>query len=99
MSTFLRAVSPAPPAGWIGDGVTPATVTGSPIGYNKVRLEGPDPNLDGKNHNFVETTLFVVSGHIPAELRFPCRSVWIGSPARISARRSTSTCSSLPSRA
>jgi hypothetical protein len=65
MSTFLRAVSPAPPAGWIGDGVTPATVTGSPSGYNKVRLEGPDPNLDGKNHNFVETTQFVVSGHIP----------------------------------
>jgi len=71
MSTFLRAVSPAPPAGWIGDGVTPATVTGSPIGYNKVRLEGPDPNLDGKNHNFVETSLFVVSGHIPASTAVP----------------------------
>jgi hypothetical protein len=71
MSTFLRAVSPAPPAGWIGDGVTPTTVTGSPIGYNKVRLEGPDPNLDGKNHNFVETTLFVVSGHIPASTAVP----------------------------
>jgi hypothetical protein len=71
MSTFLRAVSPAPPAGWIGDGVTPATVTGSPIGYNKVRLEGPDPNLDGKNHNFVETSLFVVSGHIPLNTAVP----------------------------
>jgi len=71
MSTFLRAVSPAPPAGWIGDGVTPSTVTGSPIGYNKVRLEGPDPNLDGKNHNFVETSQFVVSGHIPASTAVP----------------------------
>jgi hypothetical protein len=63
MSTFLRQVSPLPPDGWIGDGVTPATVTGSPIGYNKIRIEGPDPNLDGKNHNFVETSLFVVAGH------------------------------------
>ena len=50
MSTFLRALSPAPPAGWIGDGVTLSTVTGSPTGYNTVRLQGPDANLDGKGH-------------------------------------------------
>jgi len=71
MSTFLRALSPAPPAGWIGDGVTPSTVTGSPTGYNTVRLQGPDPNLDGKGHNFVETSLWVVSGHIPASTAVP----------------------------
>jgi len=71
MSTFLRAVNPAPPAGWIGDGVTLSTVTGSPTGYNTVRLQGPDPNLDGKGHNFVETSLFVVSGHIPASTAVP----------------------------
>jgi len=71
MSTFLRALSPAPPAGWIGDGVTLSTVTGSPTGYNTVRLQGPDPNLDGKGHNFVETSLWVVSGHIPASTAVP----------------------------
>ena len=71
MSTFLRALSPAPPAGWIGDGATLSTVTGSPTGYNKVRLQGPDPNLDGKGHNFVETSLFVVSGHIPTSTVVP----------------------------
>jgi len=71
MSTFLRALSPAPPAGWIGDGVTLSTVTGSPTGYNTVRLQGPDANLDGKGHNFVETSLWVVSGHIPASTAVP----------------------------
>ena len=71
MSTFLRALSPAPPAGWIGDGATLSTVTGSPTGYNKVRLQGPDPNLDGKGHNFVETNLFVVAGHIPSSTAVP----------------------------
>ena len=71
MSTFLRALSPAPPAGWTGDGVTLSTVTGSPTGYNKVRLQGPDANLDGKGHNFVETSLFVVAGHIPTSTAIP----------------------------
>ena len=71
MSTFLTALSPAPPAGWIGDGVTLSTVTGSPTGYNKVRLQGPDANLDGRGHNFVETSLFVVSGHIPTNTAVP----------------------------
>ena len=71
MSTFLTALVPAPPAGWIGDGVTLSTVTGSPTGYNKVRLEGPDANLDGAGHNFVETDKFVVAGHIPASTAIP----------------------------
>jgi len=71
MSTFLTALSPAPPAGWVGDGATLSTVTGSPTGYNKVRLQGPDANLDGKGHNFVETSLFVVSGHIPTNTAVP----------------------------
>jgi hypothetical protein len=72
MSTFLTQLSPAPPAGWIGDGVTPATVTGSPIGYNKVRLQGPaGVDLDGKGHNFIEVTQMIVSGHIPATLSAP----------------------------
>jgi len=69
VSTFL--VSTSAPLGWIGDGVNATTVTGSPIGYNKVRLQGPDPNLDGKGNNFIETSLFVVSGHIPASVSVP----------------------------
>ena len=72
MSTFLRQVAPAPPAGWIGDGVTPATFTGSPIGYNKVRLQGPaGVDLDGRGNNFIEVTQMIVSGHIPATLTAP----------------------------
>jgi hypothetical protein len=40
---FLQwdASAPAPPAGYIGDGVTPHTVTGSPLNTNFVRIQGP----------------------------------------------------------
>jgi hypothetical protein len=72
ISTFLRQLSPAPPAGWIGDGVTPATVTGSPIGYNKVRLQGPaGVDMDGRGNNFIEVTQMIVSGHIPLTTTVP----------------------------
>ena len=72
LSTFLRAVSPAPPAGWIGNGVTATTFTGSPIGYNKIRLQGPAGiDLDGRGNNFIEATTMVISGHIPASTAVP----------------------------
>jgi hypothetical protein len=72
MSTFLRAVNPAPPAGWIGDGVTTTTFTGSPIGYNKFRLQGPTGiDLDGRGNNFIETATMVISGHIPLTTTTP----------------------------
>ncbi|RJR37213.1 MAG: hypothetical protein C4567_13055 [Deltaproteobacteria bacterium] len=72
MSTFIRAVAPPPPAGWIGDGVSNSTFTGSPIGHNKFRLEGPAGiDLDGKGNNFIETSIMVISGHIPATLTTP----------------------------
>lgn len=58
---FLRQLSPAPPSGWIGDGATEATVTGSPNGQNFFRIEGPD--IGGPGVNFVQTSLFIVSGH------------------------------------
>src|SRR4051794_37390982 len=40
---FLQwdATAPAPPAGYIGDGVTPHAVTGSPLSTNFVRIQGP----------------------------------------------------------
>jgi len=72
MSTFLRQVAPAPPAGWIGDGVTEATFTGSPIAYNKIRLQGPPGiDLDGKKNNFIEAATMAISGHIPASTAVP----------------------------
>lgn len=72
LSTFLRAVNPAPPAGWIGNGVTATTFTGSPIGYNKIRLQGPAGiDLDGRGNNFIETAQLVISGHIPATTATP----------------------------
>jgi len=72
MSTLLRQVAPAPPASWIGDGVTEATFTGSPIAYNKIRLEGPAGiDLDGRGNNFIEAATMVISGHIPASTAVP----------------------------
>lgn len=72
MSTFLMQVSPRAPAGWIGDGVRESTFTGSPIGYNKIRLEGPaGVDLDGKGNNFIESTTMIISGHIPVSTAVP----------------------------
>jgi hypothetical protein len=66
MSTFLRAVAPAPPVGWIGDGVTSTTFTGSPIGFNQIRLDAPaGTDLDGKGNSFIQSANMVISGHIP----------------------------------
>ncbi len=56
---FLKAVNPAPPAGYIGDGVTESTVTGSPAGNNLFRVVGPaGSGID------VTKDLFVVTGRI-----------------------------------
>ncbi|MFA5111874.1 MAG: hypothetical protein WC443_10745 [Desulfobaccales bacterium] len=65
LGPFLVAVNPAPTAGWVGDGGATSTVTGSPTGFNKVRIEGPpNSNLGGPGINFIETDQFTVSGHI-----------------------------------
>lgn len=63
---FLRAVTPAPPAGFVGSGiVATSTVTGSPNGTNFFRIQGPvGANLDGLGGNVVETDQFAVSGKI-----------------------------------
>jgi len=57
--TLLKwdAALPPPPAGTIGDGLTPHTVTGSPCGTNFFRVEGPLIPVGG-----VQTNLFVVIG-------------------------------------
>src|SRR3954454_8648924 len=68
-----------PPAGYIGDGVKPHTVTGSDLGTNFVRIEGPDiggannpnpctttgPNAyTGAAADCIETNLFTLVGKL-----------------------------------
>jgi len=50
---------------FIGDPNVPHEVTGSPFGYDKIRIEGPvGADLDGVGNNFVETVNFVVEGRV-----------------------------------
>lgn len=50
---------------FLGDGVTEAPVTGSAIGQNYFRIEGPvGSNLDGQGNNFIQNNNFIVNGHI-----------------------------------
>ena len=57
--SFLQwdATLPAAPAGFIGDGITPHTITGSPCGTNFFKVAGPLLPAGG-----VQTPLFVVTG-------------------------------------
>lgn len=64
------AAAGAPAAGFIGDYPVPHKVTGSPTGWNKLRVTGPGlntscTNADGSTvTNCTETDLFQVSGKI-----------------------------------
>jgi hypothetical protein len=72
--TWDPKVAPAAPAGYVGDGATDHAVTGSPLGTNFVRIEGPAVNstptvdkcltVDGPLADCVETNLFVVAGQL-----------------------------------
>lgn len=53
---------PAPPAGFIGNPLVEHTITGSPLGANFFRLEGP--NVGGPGVDSIETELFAVTGKI-----------------------------------
>ncbi len=61
ISMFLKAISPAPPAGYIGNPGTLQTITPGPNG-NFLRIEGP--SAGGKDKNFVETNLWSVAGKV-----------------------------------
>jgi hypothetical protein len=71
--TWDPAVAPAAPAGFVGDGATDHAVTGSPLGTNFVRIEGPGvnptPTVDqcpavvGPLADCVQNNLFVLAGH------------------------------------
>ena len=53
-----------PLTGWVGDGNTPSTVTGSPIGRNEVSITPPaGVNLGAGPGVPLTTTFFIVSGH------------------------------------
>lgn len=74
VAPFLRSTSA--PAGYLGDGVTPTTVTGSPFGTNFFRIDGPgvaagggpaDPG-DPTNPDRVQHALFTVQGRIATRL-------------------------------
>ncbi len=54
--------APAAPAGYIGDGVTPYTVTGSPTGNNFYRIEGPNAGPTGVN--VAEVNQFTIVGKL-----------------------------------
>ncbi len=65
MTRFLQQTAPPPPAGWIGDGTSVGPVTGSPTGFNKVRLVAPaGVDLDGAGRNFVESDQFTVASRL-----------------------------------
>src|SRR5207237_4478865 len=57
--TFLQwdGALPPPPPGFIGDGLTPHTITGSPCGTNFFKVQGPLLPAAG-----VQTPLFIVIG-------------------------------------
>jgi hypothetical protein len=74
--TWDGAVAPAPPAGFISDGVTPHPLVGSPTGTNFFRVEGPGINPNPADPatactapavagaNCIQTKLFVLNGQL-----------------------------------
>ena len=65
VTRFLRwdpAVAPEAPAGYVGDPAVPHRVTGSPLGTNFFRVEGP--NVGGVGINVIQTDLFAVQGKL-----------------------------------
>lgn len=62
---FVSQFDPPPPVGWVGDGVTAATITPGVGGVDYFRIDGPTgSNLDGAGNDFIVTGLFTVSGHM-----------------------------------
>jgi hypothetical protein len=65
-----------PPAGFVGDAATDHAITGSPLGTNFVRIQGPlvnptptvdqCPTVDGPLADCVQQNLFVVAGKLGA---------------------------------
>lgn len=65
VGVFLRwdpSVAPLAPAGYLGDPTVLHKITGSPLGTNFFRVEGP--NVGGQGINSVQTDRFVIQGKI-----------------------------------
>jgi Protein of unknown function (DUF1573)/Fibronectin type III domain len=69
--TFADPTLPGvqPPAGYIGDFASPHTVTGSPDGFNELRIQGPGLNSTcadpaGPISNCAETGQFIIQGKV-----------------------------------
>jgi fibronectin type 3 domain-containing protein len=69
--TFADPTLPGlkPPAGYIGDFASPHTVTGSPNGFNQLRIEGPGLNATcadpaGPIPHCAQTDQFVIQGKV-----------------------------------
>lgn len=62
---FAPTAYPGNGKSYIADPARIGPVTGSPLGQNLFRIEGPaGSNLDGANHNFIETTDFSLMGRV-----------------------------------
>jgi Abnormal spindle-like microcephaly-assoc'd, ASPM-SPD-2-Hydin len=68
VSTFVRQDprQTAPPAGFIGDSLTPSPIVGSPTGNDFLRIEGP--NVGGLGVNSLTETNFIVTGQVNGAL-------------------------------
>lgn len=79
-------ISPAAPAGYVGDPNIEHEVIGGHCNINYFRIEGPiGVDLDGNGNNFVQTNLFSVQGKIFDEANTPPGI----EPVRVSYFRST----------
>lgn len=75
VAPFLTWATGAPP-GYVGDGVSPRRVTGSPFGTNLFRVDGPRVAMGGgprdpaepDNIDRIQTELFTVQGRHPGPL-------------------------------
>ncbi|HEX8285146.1 MAG TPA: choice-of-anchor D domain-containing protein [Pyrinomonadaceae bacterium] len=84
-STYLRwdpAVSPAAPAGYIGDPNVNHTVIGSPFNTNFFRIAGP--NVGGSGVNTIQTNAFAVQGKLMPVTRFASSGVATSDPVLVS---------------
>jgi hypothetical protein len=63
------STAPAPPAGYIGDFAVLHAVTGSPLGTNFFRIDGP--NVGGPGVNTIQTNLFNVQGQTASPAAVP----------------------------
>lgn len=66
---FLTAVNA--PAGHLGDNATPVKVTGSPIGFNTFRIQGPGLPAGTCGPGCLQTDLWVVQGRLDPDVTQP----------------------------